>query len=229
MEIDSLIKAKKPHVQSLKNKAPKRKGKPLSKRLLSPRQDVVRLKSKRTPPSFASFESISPRRHSNGVVSLDTVAQLHRHRTDNRNDKNTQAINVKEIEEEYRNLQAKQTAYNEKCLARKDPHRLRIPVSPRVLTFNKPLSVAQARKLHGNSNGRILKSTQNYKNIIKRTSVNMQKRVKNVYSTVTSKEIDALGSKTKASEILENYVKKSNSTETKQSCGIREKDFIFFC
>ena len=57
----------------------------------------------------------------------------------------------------------------------------------------------------------------------------MQKRVKNVYSTVTSKEIDALGSKTKASEILENYVKKSNSTETKQSRGIREKDFIFFC
>ena len=100
-------------------------------------------------------------------------------------------------------------------------------MSPRVLTFNKPLSVAQARKLHGSSNDRILKSTQNYKRIIKRTSVNMKKRVKNVYSTVTSKQIDALGNKTKASDILENYVKKSNSGE-KNRTTIFAKKILYF-
>ena len=57
----------------------------------------------------------------------------------------------------------------------------------------------------------------------------MKKRVKNVYSTVTSKQIDALGNKTKASDILENYVKKSKSGERKQNHIVREKDFIFFC
>ena len=229
MEIDSMIKAKRPHVHAPKSKASKRKGKPLSKRLLSPRQDVVLLKSKRKPPSLASYEPISPRRESNGLVTLDTTAQVESNRAEYRSDTNVKAINVKRIEEEYRNLKAKQSEDNKKSLARKDPHRLRIPVSPRVLTFNKPLSVAQARKLHGSSNDRILKSTQNYRRIIKRTSVNMQKRVKNVYSTVTSKQIDALGNKTKASDILENYVKKSKSGERKQNHIVREKDFIFFC
>ena len=229
MEIDSMIKTKKPYMHAPKSKAPKRKGKPLSKRLLSPRQDVVLLKSQRKPPSIVDYEPISPRRESNGIVTLDTVAQFEPIRAECRSDTNFKVINVKRIEEEYRNLKAKQSEYNKKSLARKDPHRLRIPVSPRVLTFNKPLSVAQARKLHGSSNDRILKSTQNYKRIIKRTSVNMQKRVKNVYSTVTSKQIDALGNKTKASDILENYVKKSNSGEKKQNHNIREKDFIFFC
>ena len=176
---------------------------------MSPRQDVVLLKSKRKPPSLANYEPISPRRESNGIVTLDTTAQVESNRAEYRSDTNVKAINVKRIEEEYRNLKAKQSEYNKNSLARKDPHRSRIPVSPRVLTFNKPLNVAQARKLHGSSNDRILKSTQNYRRIIKRTSVNMQKRVKNVYSTVTSKQIDALGNRTKASDILENYVKKS--------------------
>ena len=76
MEIDSMIKPKSPHVHAPKSKASKRKGKPLSKRLLSPRQDVVLLKSKRKPPSLADYEPISPRRESNGLVTLDTTAQV---------------------------------------------------------------------------------------------------------------------------------------------------------
>ena len=57
----------------------------------------------------------------------------------------------------------------------------------------------------------------------------MRKRVKNVYSTVTSKQIDALGNKTNASEILQQYInKKKQSEQNKKRSGIREKDFVFF-
>ena len=114
MEIDSMIKAKKPYVHAPKSKAPKRKGKPLSKRLLSPRQDVVLLKSQRKPPSLANYEPISPRRESNGIVTLDTVAQVEPIRAEYRSDTNFKVINVKRIEEEYRNLKAKQSEYNKK-------------------------------------------------------------------------------------------------------------------
>ena len=54
-----MIKAKKPTVP--RGIVSTRKGKPLSKRLLSPRQDVVRLKSINKPPMLENYESISPK------------------------------------------------------------------------------------------------------------------------------------------------------------------------
>ena len=57
----------------------------------------------------------------------------------------------------------------------------------------------------------------------------MRKRVKNVYSTVTSKQIDALGNKTNASEILQRYIQKKTAAvpNINKEIGTREKDFIF--
>ena len=247
MEIDSMIKARKPKVPGGKRRR-KRKGKPLSKRLLSPRQNVVILKSKNNPPSIENFESISPKqlRNKKHAIKLNTanIQQTSDNTmpeaivmTKNKSQKNTKrksaqaSVNVKQIEDSYKKLQMKQWLDNEQSLARKDPHRLRIPVSPRVLTFNKPLSISQARKLHQNADKHPLelKSTTNYRNIVKKSKRDMRKRVKNVYSTVTSKQIDALGNKTNASEILQQYInKKKQSEQHKKRSGIREKDFVFF-
>ena len=135
------------------------------------------------------------------------------------------------MEDSYKKLQFKQKDYDKSSLARKDPHRLRIPVSPRVLSFNQPLTSLKARKLHKNINhgSYTSNSTENYRNVVKETKRDMRKRVKNVYSTVTSKQIDALGNKTNASEILQRYIQKKTAAapNINKEIGTREKDFIF--
>jgi len=250
MDIDAMIKANKPTVP--RGKVSRRKGKPLSKRLLSPRQDVVRLKSINKPPMLENYESISPKQpkkkqkrkkgnvntklqNNKVVVSNNVESKIVRGIGGKRNVKTNKlakaSINIKHMEDSYKKLQFKQKDYNKSCLARKDPHRLRIPVSPRVLSFHKPLSSSKAKELHKNINhgSHAINSTENYRNVVKKTQRDMRKRVKNVYSTVTSKQIDALGNKTNASDILQRYIQKKTAAppNINKRIGMREKDFIF--
>ena len=106
-------------------------------------------------------------------------------------------------EKAYQRLRTKQNNENMSSLARKDPHRLHIPVSPRVLTFNAPLSPSKARQLH--SRKLKMSSTDNFASLIKKNKKLRASRPKKAYSTMSTNTIDALAKDVNAAKILEAY------------------------
>lgn len=113
-------------------------------------------------------------------------------------------------EKSYQRLQLKQNNENVSSLARKDPHRLHIPVSPRVLTFGAPLSPSKARQLH--SRKPKISSTDNFSSIMKKNKKLRASRPKKAYSIMSTKKIDALAKDVNAAKILEAYKEMASLT-----------------
>jgi hypothetical protein len=108
-----------------------------------------------------------------------------------------------EAELSFQQLKTRQVRYNETSLARQDPHRSRLPVSPRVLTFSTPLSPTKAKRLH--KQAQPVTSTENFAGIIKINKKERVQRTKRAYRQVNMKKFDSLQKKANSKHVLEAY------------------------